>query len=134
MKILIVDDDKPVSALLQTLLKAYGETQVAYDGSEAIQKFSEALDHNQPFSLVCLDVMMPNISGVQALQLMREEERSRQISSTDASKVVIVSVVDDKEIVEGMMRDGADAYLSKDEAMSKLPDTLADLGFNPLAK
>jgi hypothetical protein len=35
----------------------------ACDGSEAIEAFVDALDFGRPFDLICLDVMMPGMSG-----------------------------------------------------------------------
>lgn len=131
MKILIVDDDKSVAALLRTLLRAYGDTDVAHDGAEALAKFKLAHEESRPFELICLDIMMPNVSGPEALKLIRSEEQARGVGKDNAAYIVIVSVVDDSEVLDGLMRGGANAYLSKDEAMAKLPDTMRSLGIAP---
>lgn len=68
-KILIVEDDISIQALLHDFIKEAGyEVELASDGVEAIAKFSE-----QPFDLVLLDIMLPKIDGYGVCGVIRQK-------------------------------------------------------------
>ena len=62
MKILVVDDDIEIAELLEIYLKNEGyEPIMADDGKEALSK----LNTNPDIALMILDVMMPNMNGLE---------------------------------------------------------------------
>jgi two-component system chemotaxis response regulator CheY len=63
MKSLIVDDDFFSRRILQALLAGYGESHVAVDGKEALFAFKQAIAEEQPYDVICLDIMMPEMDG-----------------------------------------------------------------------
>src|SRR5699024_11384051 len=73
VKILVVDDDKEIVELLSIYLKNEGyEPVAAYSGKEAITKLTTTPD----IVLMILDVMMPNMSGID-----RSEEHTSELQS-----------------------------------------------------
>lgn len=69
MKILVVDDDKRIQLLYQAELEEEGyEVFIAGSGGEAIEMF----DTVNP-DLVTLDILMPDIDGIQVLRKMKEK-------------------------------------------------------------
>lgn len=74
VKILIVDDEQRNLATMKQLLEPLGETIVtASSGKEALRQI---LQHN--FAVVLLDVKMPEISGLEVAQLMRQRPATRE--------------------------------------------------------
>ena len=69
MKILIVDDDPINVAVLTYALEDSYETCVARDGREAISMIRE----QQP-DLVLLDIMMPEMNGLEVCRIIRADE------------------------------------------------------------
>lgn len=68
-RILIVDDDDAIRALLTTVLKRRGlRVETARNGAEAVEKMSECR-----YSLLLLDLMMPLMSGYQVLEYIADE-------------------------------------------------------------
>ncbi len=66
--ILLVEDDKEISEMLQTYLTAENfEVICAYDGREACRIFDRT-----PVQLVLLDLMIPKISGMEVMQYIRK--------------------------------------------------------------
>lgn len=62
--ILLAEDDKALSALMQDFFRAAGVTVTpAYDGEQAL-----VLAQAQPFDLLVLDVMMPHLNGAGGLR------------------------------------------------------------------
>jgi len=68
LKVLIVDDDKTNCEVFQRIFKVHGlKTDVAHDGPDFIEKVRA-----ERYDAVCLDVMMPGMSGLDALTLLQE--------------------------------------------------------------
>ena len=68
-KILIVEDDLSIQALLHDFLMESGYSVVlAADGGEALAKYSE-----QDFDLVLLDIMLPKIDGYGVCEVIRQK-------------------------------------------------------------
>jgi len=61
MKSLIVDDIGTIQRLLTHMLKEFGSCEYAQNGLDALEKQKEAFKAGQPFDLICLDIMMPDI-------------------------------------------------------------------------
>lgn len=68
-KILVIDDEKDICILLKDILEAEGyEVVCGFSGKECIEKVK-----NDGFELVLLDIMMPDLSGEEVVDLMRNE-------------------------------------------------------------
>lgn len=113
MRALIVDDDSANRFILEQFLKPFGKTETAADGEEGLQKFVEGLVNHLPYDLVCLDIMMPGLNGMEVLRRIRSEEAERGIFGLDGVKVIMISAVADKDTVIDAFRDGCEAYLIK---------------------
>lgn len=113
MKCLIVEDDFTSRKLMQIYLANYGDCFVAVNGKEAIQAFKDALDQDEPYDLICLDIMMPEMDGIEALKLIREEEKTRGIGGLDGVKVIMTTAKSQRSDIIGAFRDGCEAYIVK---------------------
>ncbi|WP_298266657.1 response regulator [Geobacter sp.] len=121
MKTLIVEDDFISRKIMKELLIPLGETDIAIDGSEAVQAFRLAHDERHPYDLICMDIMMPNMDGHEALAQIREYEKELGIGAADEVKVIMTTALDDpKNVVEAFYRGGATSYLVKPITRQKL--------------
>ncbi|MBM2852278.1 MAG: chemotaxis protein CheY [Candidatus Nitrosotenuis sp.] len=102
-KILIVDDASFMRTVLKDIVKGNGlatEVIEAADGVEGVKAYQ-----TQKPDLVTMDVNMPRADGIQAL---------RAIMKIDpAAKVVMVTSVEQKQIVQDAMKIGARDYIVK---------------------
>lgn len=74
-RILVVDDTFPIRDLMRRALTASGyDVEVAQDGADALEIFKQSRAQEQPFSLLILDLAMPDMSGVMLVQKLRELE------------------------------------------------------------
>jgi two-component system, chemotaxis family, chemotaxis protein CheY len=128
MKILIVEDDFTSRLLLQTILSAYGECHIAVNGKEAIDAFALALEEGKPYQLICLDVMMPEVDGMEALKKIRSLEEEMGINSSAGVKIIMTTALGDPKNVIGAFKSLCDAYLVKPVNKSKLLDYLRSFG------
>jgi two-component system chemotaxis response regulator CheY len=113
MKMLIVEDDFISRTLLQEILKGYGTLHIAVNGKEAIEAVRMAMDLNEPYDLICLDVMMPEVDGNTALKEIRSMERSKGVAPANAAKIVMTTSVTDKNQVMEAINAQCDHYLIK---------------------
>jgi DNA-binding response OmpR family regulator len=68
-RILIVDDEPEVCGLIKDVLETAGyKVEVSYDGKQCLEKIK-----SNNYSLVVMDIMMPDLSGEDVIKLMREE-------------------------------------------------------------
>ena len=129
MKTLIVEDDFLARSLLSTLLSEYGVCHIALNGQEALDAISRAMDEGSPYDLVCLDIMMPVMDGQEALLELRKMEEARGIQGLNATKVIMVTAIDDSKNIMKAFRQGlCEAYLTKPLDRNKLISYIKDLG------
>jgi adenylate cyclase len=100
--ILIVDDNEDNRYTLQLLLESDGHERItsASGGNEAI-----ALLDKEKFSLVLLDMMMPDLNGDEVLKIIKGNADTR-----DHSGRVMISADSDTEKVSKCIELGADDY------------------------
>lgn len=113
MKALIVDDEFTSRLILQKMLMTYGDTHLVASGKEAIDVYSEALLNREPYDLVCLDIMMPDIDGQTVLKEIRAIEDLEGIHGSDGVKIIMISALGDKKTIMQAFRSQCEAYLVK---------------------
>ena len=127
MRTLIVEDDFASRLLLQELLKNYGVVHVAVNGKEAVAAVEQALREGVPYDLICLDIMMPEMDGHQALVRIRALEEARGTVSTEGMKIVMTTALDDVKSVSAAYEELCDGYLVKPIDKIKLTAQLSEL-------
>jgi two-component system chemotaxis response regulator CheY len=128
MKILIVEDDFTSRLLLQKILSAYGECHIAVNGKEAMDAFGRALSEGNPYHLICLDIMMPEMDGMEVLKTIRSLEEENGVNSSMGVKIIMTTALGDPRNVVGAFKSLCDAYLVKPVNKSKLLDYLRSFG------
>ncbi|MBU5468090.1 response regulator transcription factor [Virgibacillus sp. MSJ-26] len=100
-KILIVDDEEPIVTLLTFNIQRAGYmTEVSYNGKDAINK---AMSHD--FHLIILDLMLPEINGMEVCRYLREHD-------VDTPILMLTAKDNEMDKVKGL-EVGADDYLTK---------------------
>ena len=128
MKILIADDNYASRRLLKVFLKDYGESHFAVNGLEALEAFKLAQMNGDPFSLICLDIMMPEMDGVEALRQIRAFEVDHGISEEKRCKVLMTTALHDRKDIIESFNEGCEGYLIKPVEEAQITKVLAQLG------
>lgn len=103
-KILIVEDDLSIQALLHDFIQEAGYgVALASDGVEALAKYSE-----QPFDLVLLDIMLPKIDGYGVLEVIRQK--------SDVPVIMLTALENEENQIKGLDLQ-ADDYIIKPFSM-----------------
>jgi two-component system chemotaxis response regulator CheY len=127
MKALIVEDDFLSRMLLQGLLKPYVVPDIAVNGKEAVEAVRISLENKEPYNLICMDIMMPEMDGQEALRHIRDLEKMDGILPTDGVKVIMITALDDKKNIMTAFREQCDTYLVKPLDKTKLVAALETL-------
>ena len=124
VKILIAEDDFASRKFMMRFLSKYGEVDVTVDGMEAIDAYTMALDANEPYQLVCLDIMMPTLDGYQALKAIRDLEKERNIPEEKCSKIIMTTALSEGRNVTKAFELGCVAYAGKPIDQQKFENVL----------
>lgn len=128
MRILIAEDDFVSRRVLTRVLSEYGSCDVAVDGKNAVEIFTQALDEERPYDLVCLDIIMPEMDGLEALGVIRELEEAQGIGGLEGTKVIMTTGLDDSHAVLDAFRSGCEGYVVKPIDRHKIAEQLEQLG------
>lgn len=100
-KILIVEDDEKIARVIQLELEFESyEVSNAYTGKEALDKYEE-----EDFDLILLDVMIPELNGLEVLRRIRQKDEAVRIIMLTARDAVMDKV--------GGLDSGANDYMTK---------------------
>lgn len=106
-RILFIEDDLTLSSLFTVRMQAEGfEVYQAHDGDTALQVAKEF----HPDLVLC-DLMMPNLSGYDVIDIMRNTVE------TANAKIVVISALSQPEDIEKAMKLGADDYIVKSQVV-----------------
>ncbi len=127
MKSLIVEDDFTSSLLLQEILKQIGPVDVASNGVEAVAAAAKAVQAGEPYTLICLDIMMPDMDGIEALKRIREIEDQHSIALGSGSSILMTTSLSDTGSITQAYKNLCDAYITKPIDQAQLHEALRNL-------
>ncbi|MGB7911577.1 MAG: response regulator [Desulfobaccales bacterium] len=127
--LLVEDNPHDVELTLRSLQKhnLANRVQVVKDGAEALDfifnttgSFAEQANH---LKVILLDLKLPKVSGLEVLQRLKDDERTRTIPV-----VVLTSSHEDRDIEE-CYRLGVNSYVVKPVEFESFAKTVAEMGF-----
>jgi CheY-like chemotaxis protein len=105
VRVLFVEDDPEVAQMYRLKLELDGyAVDVAVDGVQAVQMAT-----GNPPDIIFLDIRLPKMDGLGVLEVLRQDDRTRDIP------VVILSNYSERELVDRGLRLGALDYLIKSQ-------------------
>ena len=114
-RILIVDDQQYIQNFLSLQLKKWNfETSTAVNGSVAVMKA-----RNESPDLILMDIMMPEMDGIQACKIIKEDDSTKDIP------VIFLTARGQKEDIMKAMSAGATDYIIKPFTFGKVITKIA---------
>ena len=130
LKILMAEDESTSRILLQELLRQFGQLTVTVNGREASAAAIKARKEGAPYDLICLDIMMPEMDGQEALRAIRAQEEGLGILSSRGSVIIMTTSLNDLGHVSRAYQSLCDGYLIKPLDRVKLLTELRKFGFS----
>ena len=120
MKVLIAEDDFASRKFMLRFFEKYGECDVTVDGKEAVEAYKMAIECGEPYDLICLDIMMPEMDGHQALRAIRKIEEESGVAEDERVKIVMTTALSETRHVTKAFENGCTAYAGKPINLDKL--------------
>ena len=128
LNVLIADDSDLQADILESILNDLGIDNVtkAINGIHAVENFKAALQNGTGYSLVFLDIVMPEMDGQEALKRIRALEKA---AGDDKSTIIMLTALSSPEDMLSALIDGdCTDYVVKPVAESLLKSILVKYG------
>ncbi len=116
--LMIVDDSATMRKIIMRTVRMSGlefeRTEEAGNGAEAIEKLKTS-----PVDLVLCDVNMPEMGGLEMVKKIRTE-----LKICEGTKIIMVSTESSQELIDGVIADGANGFITKPFTPEKFQEKL----------
>ncbi len=117
--LMIVDDSATMRKIIMRTVRTSGlefdPIEEAGNGAEAIEKLSAS-----PVDIILCDVNMPEMGGLEMVKKVRAD-----IPACADTKIIMVSTESSQELIDGVMSDGANGYVTKPFTPEKFQEKLS---------
>lgn len=118
--LMIVDDSATMRKIIMRTVRMSGlefdRTEEAGDGVEALEKLSSA-----PVDVMLCDINMPQMSGTEVVKKVRE------LPACADTKIIMVSTESSQDLIDSLLADGANGYITKPFTPEKFQEKLSPL-------
>lgn len=116
--LMIVDDSATMRKIMMRTVRMSGlsfkRTEEAGNGVEALEKLNAG-----PVDIMLVDINMPEMDGAELVKKVREMPACKK------TKIVMVSTESSQEVIENVMADGADGFITKPFTPEKFQEKLS---------
>lgn len=122
-KVLLIDDDPNIIKLYSDpLTNAHYQVDSASNGTDGLAKILQG-----GYDFILLDIMLPDIDGIAILK--RLKETSKDDDNHYSGPIIIMSQLEEPQIIDSAMQNGAKGYLVKgsfapDQIVNKVSEIL----------
>jgi len=117
--LMIVDDSATMRKIIMRTVRMsdlkFDRTEEAGNGNEAIEKLKSA-----PVDIVLCDVNMPEMGGLEMVKKIRAE-----LENCADTKIIMVSTESSQELIDGVIADGANGFITKPFTPEKFQEKLS---------
>jgi two-component system chemotaxis response regulator CheY len=132
LRCLIVEDDELSRELLALQMEPYALCDQAENGLIGVERFTDALQAGHPYDLILLDIMMPEMDGLEAAKAIRAFEEKQGITIEKGVAIVVLSSLSTpQDVIQAYVAAQSAAHLVKPVQPEKLVKTLRKLDLIP---
>ncbi len=122
IRIVLIEDHDLTRVSMRTALQQYGGFEVVGEATEANAGLEMLITHRPDIAIV--DIGLPEIDGVELTRRFREIQAEAEDAEIAATKVLILTLQDRREVVLAAFAAGADSYCMKDASLQRLAEAL----------
>jgi two-component system chemotaxis response regulator CheY len=132
LRCLIVEDDELSRELLALQMEPYAQCNLASNGRDGLDQFAVALLSDQPYQLILLDIVMPEMDGLEAAKAIRLLEEKQGIGIDRGVPIIVLSSLSTpQDVIQAYVAAQSSAHLVKPVQPEKLVKTLRKLELIP---
>lgn len=129
VRCLIVDDDELGRELIAHYLEGVADCAMAENGLQAVEMFRAAFESGNPYDLLILDIVMPEMDGHTAAKEIRLIEKEWGVSVNAGVNIIVLSSLNTpSDVIQAYVSAKSAAHLVKPVQPEKLLATLGKLG------
>jgi len=129
IKCLVVDDDQLGRELISFYLVGIANCEMAENGIQAVDMFRNTFENGEPYDLIILDIVMPEMDGHSAAMQIRQIEKEWGVAIGDGVNIIVLSSLHTpNDIIQAYVAARSVAHLVKPVKPEKLLKTLSKLG------
>lgn len=129
-RILIVDDSYMSGLMLKDILREHGDCDLAPNGKIALELYSASRAQGIPYSLITLDLNLPDMSGKRILHSIRSVEKVDKTRHVGTSAyILIVTASKEKSDILEAAKEGVNGYILKPFSDASVKVELGKAGF-----
>ena len=87
-----------------------------------------AREDDEPYDLICLDIMMPSMDGYQVLKAIRDIEKEDGVPAKEQAKIIMMTALSEEKNVKKAFEMGCSVYCAKPVDVNKLTSAMKKLG------
>lgn len=131
VRCLVVDDDELGRELIARYLDGVAVCEMAENGAEAVEKFRRAFEGGNPYNLIILDIVMPEMDGNTAAKEIRLIEKEWGVPIDGGVNIMVLSSLNTPDdVIKAYVSARSAAHLVKPVQPARLLATLSKLGIN----
>lgn len=128
-KCLVVDDDELGRELIAHYLEGIADCDMAVNGAVAVEMFRNAFESGDPYRLIILDIVMPEMDGHTAAKEIRSIEKDWGVTINEGVTIIVLSSLNTPhDVIQAYVSAKSAAHLVKPVRPDKLIATLVKLG------
>ena len=131
-KVLIAEDSILQAETLELMLNDLGITDIskAINGLSAMEYFEQALISEAPYTLVFLEIIMPEMDGQETLRRMRAMEKIKGVSEARKSLIIMTTALSSPtDMMDALLEGDSNDYIVKPVEEEHLQAMLAKYKF-----
>ena len=113
MRVLVVDDELVSRKKMKKILDGLGSCDTAESGQDALVAYVKAWKDDAPYSLITLDISMPDIDGVEILKRIRSLEQAKNLAKEEQAKIIMVTASAERDTIVQCLRSACNDYIIK---------------------
>ena len=88
----------------------------------------DAVKKEDPYRLICLDIMMPKVDGLKVLRVIRAMEKQHDVPQEKRARILMTTALADLDYVDQAFKLGADGYAAKPIDTDKITEVIRNMG------